>query len=412
MLTKSHNSLDFGDGASKLAGMKRSLGTPAILSASGPPKVFERIQLGDGNYNEAWLQQLIFDRPGLIPVAQIEPAFGELVAVAREVPCGHGFIDNLYVTPAGEIVLVETKLWRNVQARREVVAQALDYVAALMGISFESFEAAVGAGEGFIAESLYALVAGRPGALAEAHFIDAVATNLGRGRMLVIALGDGIRKEAEALASLLQSHAGAHFTFALVELATWLNPATGDILVVPNTLAQTIMIERGIVIVQNGQATVLPMPPAQIAKAQSISEAMFYEEIARRDPALPQAIKAFLAEVEPLGVYADLKASLNLKIDLGDAPRSHNLGYIAKNGQLWTHPLAATVPEPLALRYNETLAALIGGRVATHSGIYLSTNGKSAPMVGELVPTHAREWIEAIRVLVVELSERQAEQPG
>ena len=234
----SHISLDFASVPSKLTCMRRSLGTPAIVSSSGPASSFERIQLGGAHYDEAWLQALVFERPDLIPVAQIEPAFGELVPVACEVPCGHGFIDNVYLTPAGDMVLVEAKLWRNVQARREVVAQALDYVSALMAMDYESFEAAVRKGQGLVGDSLYARV-GRPDALAEAEFIDAVSTNLARGRMLVIALGDGIRKEAEALAGLLQSHAGAHFTFALVELSTWRNVTTGEILVVPNTLAQT-----------------------------------------------------------------------------------------------------------------------------------------------------------------------------
>src|SRR4051812_13014842 len=107
--------------------MRRSLGTPVLVGAEGRPASLERIFLGAGQHDEAWLQQLIHERPGLIPVADIEPAFGELVAVAREVQCGHGSIDNLYLTPTGGIVLVETKLWRNLQARREVVAQALDY---------------------------------------------------------------------------------------------------------------------------------------------------------------------------------------------------------------------------------------------------------------------------------------------
>ena len=44
-----------------------------------------------------------------------------------EVNCGYGSIDNLFLTPTGDIILVETKLWSNAKARREVVAQALDY---------------------------------------------------------------------------------------------------------------------------------------------------------------------------------------------------------------------------------------------------------------------------------------------
>ncbi|QDB99297.1 hypothetical protein [Mesorhizobium sp. 8] len=112
--------------------------------------------------------------------------------MAREVPCRHGFIDNLCVTASGDIVVIETRLWRNPQMRREVVAQL-------------------------------------------------------------------IRAETEILGNLLQSHAGSRFTFALVELAAWTTPS-GDILVVPDTLAKTVMIERGIVCVENGEPVVRPVP--------------------------------------------------------------------------------------------------------------------------------------------------------
>ena len=49
-----------------------------------------------------------------------------------------------------------------------------------------------------------------------------------------------------------------HFTFALVELATRQN-SMGDTLAVPSTLARTMMIERGIVRVEGGAATVHPI---------------------------------------------------------------------------------------------------------------------------------------------------------
>lgn len=150
-------------------------------------------------------------------MADIEPAIADLIPAAREVPCGHGYIDNLYLTPSGDIVLVETKLWRNSQMRREVVAQALDYVAALGSMGYEALQAAVALGLG-APTALYDLVRDHPDALAEAEFIDAVALNLRRGRLVAIVLGDGIRAETELLAGLLQSHAGAHFTFALVDV--------------------------------------------------------------------------------------------------------------------------------------------------------------------------------------------------
>src|SRR3546814_13116275 len=89
--------------------------------------------------------------------------------------------------------------------RREVVAQALDYVAALSRMGYEAFETAVTRGQQ-APTRLYDLVHGHPEALDEAEFIDAVSLNLRLGRMLAIVLGDGIRTETEALCDLLQSH--------------------------------------------------------------------------------------------------------------------------------------------------------------------------------------------------------------
>ena len=251
--------------------------------------------------------------------------------------------------------------------------------------------------------SLYGFIDDALEPLEESAFIDAVSRNLERGRMLVIVLGDGIRAEAEALAALLQSHAGAHFTFALVELATWKNVETGDILAIPNTLSQTVMIERGILLFGESGPVIESVPTQAVAAPRSISEEMFYEALAARDPALPAAIRAFLKLVEPLGVFADLRASLNLKVELPDTTRPTNFGYIQKNGQLWTSPFAWTSPPEIAFRYNARLAELIHGEVARQDSTYVSTNGRSAPQIGQLLPEHSESWAALIRETIAEL---------
>lgn len=367
---------------------------------SGDARVrLEKLDLAASKHNEAWLQALAHDYPEILPIADIEPRFGELFAVAREVPCAHGYIDNLYVTPGGDLVLVEAKLWKNPQARREVVAQALDYVAALTGMSYDAFQAACGKGQGMIASTLHALVADKGEALAEQDFIDAVTRNLKFGRMLVIALGDGIRSETEALADLLQSHAGSHFTFALVELSLWRNPVTNELVALPSTLVRTAMITRGVVTIENGEAVVKAAGSAKVAtKAATISEELYYEALAKKDPQLPDYIRAFLALVEPLGIYPDLKAALNLKADFPEAEGTFNFGYINKNGKIWTDPFAAAAPAQVANAYNQRLAYLIGGVVAfDYKGrSFVSTNGAAAPTIDQLLPAHANAWAEAI----------------
>ena len=381
---------------------RKAAGTPVLISPIGANVRLERVVLSAGDYTEAWLQQLAFEHPEVLPISDFEPGFGELCAVAREVPCAHGYIDNLYITGAGEIVVAECKLWRNPQARREVAAQALDYVAALTQLSYEAFESACRKGQGMRELSLYGIVAERSDALAEQDFVDAVARNLRSGRMIVLVLGDGIRSETEALAELLQSHAGAHFTFALVELASWRNPQTDEITVLPSTLARTAMITRGIVTVEQGAASIKPVLASPAIKPTTISEELYFEALDHKHPGLAAIVKQFLVRLEPLGVYPDLMASLNLKADLPGAERATNFGYITKHGKLWTDTLSWTAPADIALAYNTKLAALIGGEVAyTSSGSsYVSTNGKSGPSISQFLPQHEDAWLAAINAAI------------
>jgi len=375
--------------------MERARGIPVMVDSGGDRLQLERIQLGRGTHDENWLQELIHDQPSILPVADIEPGFGEPLSLAREVPCGHGIIDNLYLTPSGDIVLVETKLWHNSQMRREVVAQALDYVSALTSMSYEQFEQAAARGMGAPAR-LFDLVADHPEALDEPGFIDAVAGNLRRGRMLVLVLGDGIRTETEALSDLLQSHAGAHFTFALVELATW-RTTSGAILAVPDVLTKTVMIERGIVRVEGTGVIVDPVPIEAKTRAQSISMSDFMGLMAERNAALPRAINGLLDALEPLGVYPELKASLNLKLDVPDLDRPANFGYIDKQGRFLTNPASWNLPEQVWRPYFDTVAELVGGTVIDEpNSRFVAITGRSAPKIDDLIPQHTAELVAAI----------------
>ena len=78
------------------------------------------------------MQRLIHQHPTCLPMDQIEPGIGPLVArlYGTSAPA-LGTVDNLFITPEGHLVVVEVKLWRNPEARRKVVAQTLEYATAL-----------------------------------------------------------------------------------------------------------------------------------------------------------------------------------------------------------------------------------------------------------------------------------------
>lgn len=66
------------------------------------------------------------------------------VAKQLDLPEGAGTLDLLFVSSDGLPVAVEVKLARNSQARREVVAQAIDYLSALTSLTVDELDELVG----------------------------------------------------------------------------------------------------------------------------------------------------------------------------------------------------------------------------------------------------------------------------
>jgi hypothetical protein len=111
-------------------GLERQHGVPLLLpSSSGGAEPLKLVaQQGGGDaVSEAYIQALIHEHPACLPIAKIDPMFSGPVPICTELSTPAGPIDNFMVTPSGLPVLVECKLWRNPEARREVVSQILDY---------------------------------------------------------------------------------------------------------------------------------------------------------------------------------------------------------------------------------------------------------------------------------------------
>ncbi len=101
------------------------------LAEGNSREILSRIPLGTptskGNIDELTLQELLFLNPQTLPIASIDRAYDGVIPVCRELSTSAGSVDALYVNQLGRMTLAEFKLWRNPQARREVVGQILDY---------------------------------------------------------------------------------------------------------------------------------------------------------------------------------------------------------------------------------------------------------------------------------------------
>jgi len=260
---------------------------------------------------EAEIQELVHSYPAALPIAEIDPMFVGAISVCREMQFGRaGRVDNFLITPSGLPVLVECKLWRNPEARREVIGQILDYAKVLSRWSFSDLQREVGRRTGMGPDALLNLVREVAPGVNEIQFIDAVTANLRRGRFLLLILGDGVREDVEAIASYLQIHAGLHFTFGLVEFPIYRLP-NGERLVAPRVVARTTSILRNVVAAPEG--FVLQDPNEAAA-----------EEDAEVDPdraALAAAQQAFWKEF--------LDSHLRLDDRSQSVPKPARQGYLA-----------------------------------------------------------------------------------
>jgi len=175
-------------------------GTFALLEGSGKLEKGERIHLGDIKYkDEAWLRDILFDNPEIIPTNDIDSTFGPLVPLCKQLRTDAGPIDAVFINERGRLTIIECKLWKNPEARREVVAQTLHYVSALTEWSYADLQRQVAAALGKQGNIPFELVRKRTGGrFREQQFVDAVSRSLREGRFLALLAGDGVREGVQS----------------------------------------------------------------------------------------------------------------------------------------------------------------------------------------------------------------------
>jgi hypothetical protein len=225
---------------------------PIIIDSNGARPVTPlSLSSGPDQISEADLQRLIHAFPNCLPIREIDPLFADPISLCMELSTNAGPIDNLLITDSGLPIIVECKLWRNPEGRREVVGQILDYAKELTRWSAADLQREVARRTGISERPVLALLKAASRRVDEAQFNDALTHNLRRGRFLLLIVGDGIREGVETIAEYLQSHANLHFSLGLVEMPVFVSDE-GTKIVVPRVLARTHLIERQVIAVPDG----------------------------------------------------------------------------------------------------------------------------------------------------------------
>lgn len=373
--------------------------TKPLFISKGQSSTLNRIPYGTLSYDENWLQDLCFKNAALLPIDEIEPVFGGMIPICKELSLPAGSADLVYLNEYGFISIGECKLWRNPQARREIIGQILDYAKDLVSMDYCEFEERCLKARGGDYGSLVELMQASFPELDEAKFIDATTKNLQRGRFVLVIIGDGIRENAEELVSFVQDYSHAEFTLALVELPVFSNPANDDLIITPRLLVKTKQIER--TVYRDSRETHYEEGKP---KSTSISESEFYrrlEKTAGKEESrrLEKFVSTLCKEIDLQPVLGrGKKISLNLK----SADGTYNFASIQDDGQVWFYGLVNKTEEAgdssVGVNYLKKLASLIDGEFVDSTTKWswsVKKEGQYA-QIGEYL-RHAEKWIGLIK---------------
>ena len=226
---------------------------PRIIDQNTSLRTLHPVATGEHQYDEDWLQKLLFNHPHLLPIADIAPGFGRLIPLVRELPVTSGSIDVLYASADGSLCIIETKLWRNPEAHRTVLAQLLDYAKALSQMDFAEFKARVEAAApqsgqpANLDEIIRRSLDGRP--FNSVDFEANIRRALEAGEFLLLIVGDRIRPEVMLLSDILGSAPSLEFSLHLVEMNFYHLNGKEDwpVLAVPAIVGRSHEVTRAVV---------------------------------------------------------------------------------------------------------------------------------------------------------------------
>ena len=222
-------------------------------------------------FDEKWLQEVLFANIDLIQPTDASYDRIQLVPLCRELNLNDGirnlFLDILAITETGKLILIECKLWKNPQARREVLAQAFEYASLLQSLSYSDLSSKLRRHINSGSEDPIIFALRSAGiSVDESLLISRIDQGMKKGNFHVVIAGDGIRTD---LVNLVNSPAMTGMTadLSLLEISvhqddegkTLLSPSVPQEI---ETVTRTVLIstEGMPVSIEEDESEINPLP--------------------------------------------------------------------------------------------------------------------------------------------------------
>lgn len=179
------------------------------------------IKANDNNINEIStydykdekeLQRILFECPDIVySVPELELLNSVTVLKMREFNTGYGNIDVLLITENADIIIIETKLIRNPEAIRSVVAQLVGYIKAMAEEGANKLLEAIDSGK----------LTKNKNFLINDKFISILSKNIEHGNIYGIIIGDDIYPNILGIIDSIQSAPHLSFHINLIKIEAY-----------------------------------------------------------------------------------------------------------------------------------------------------------------------------------------------
>lgn len=203
-------------------------------------------------YNESWLQKVINDNPHVYPIDNPLDVDLKIISLGREINSGAGYIDILLLTSMAELVVVETKLWKNPEKSRTVLAQVLDYAKEIVNWGYEDLDKAIITAQRNLncskALSLSQMIENAFPSINQTDFLEMLCKNMQQGNLKLSIIGDNISPNLILLSDTIESAPGLNFNLSLVEMKLF--KFNSELILIPDIVGRTKEVVRGVIKVQ------------------------------------------------------------------------------------------------------------------------------------------------------------------
>jgi hypothetical protein len=322
----------------------------------------------------------------------------------------------LGVSSSGFLTIVETKLHRNPQSRREVLGQILDYCSQLSSWSYDKLVEAVSSAKHRANDAADPLVTAAKGpnvsASDQTRFRATVTEGLRHGRFLMLIVGDGFRDSTQHLVDFVEKFMHLQFTVRLVELQLFRPAGTKEypVLVVPRVTARTQEVTRAIVRLQHN------VNPADVViegiKPQVTTPGLEgFVEVLRKTSPVADRFAEFVGGLAPLQIYPDpTKDGISLRFpDPNGSGQQFRILRVRRNGHARVGRLKGQLEkqgysvEP-AVKYLNMIASWLPGTTVGDTGELYGPNGRAKEIpLTVLLRDHADEYALLVRRLLDEI---------